>query len=73
MPDDQQSRGWDFATRLVHGGRPGTKLRAFVNPPVHSGSTMLHADTADRRHRRANVFALLAITYPGGNTNPLKG
>ena len=58
MPDDQsggrgaqgsgerESEG--FATRMSHAGRAGTKVRGFVNPPLHRGSTMLHLDIADR-------------------------
>ena len=49
MPDDltpQRSQG--FATRLSHAGRAGTRVRGFVNPPVHRGSTMLHENIADR-------------------------
>ena len=48
MPDDIGPKGQRFATRLSHAGRAGTKIRGFVNPPVHRGSTMLHVDCADR-------------------------
>ena len=48
MPDDMSPKGYRFATRLSHGGRKGTKIRGFVNPPVFRGSTMLHVDCADR-------------------------
>ncbi|MDT7951159.1 MAG: cystathionine beta-lyase [Acetobacteraceae bacterium] len=48
MPDDVSSKGHRFATRLSHAGRKGTKIRGFVNPPIHRGSTMLHVDCADR-------------------------
>ncbi len=51
MPDDMAPSGpgsMRFATRLSHAGRKGTKIRGFVNPPVHRGSTMLHVDCADR-------------------------
>ena len=49
MPDDLSGgRKQSFATRLSHAGRAGTKVRGFVNPPVHRGSTMLHTDIADR-------------------------
>ena len=49
MPDDQSSRrAQGLMTRLSHAGRAGTKVHAFVNPPVHRGSTMLHTDVADR-------------------------
>ncbi|GAC1341234.1 MAG: cystathionine beta-lyase [Acetobacteraceae bacterium] len=48
MPEDASARGPRFATRLAHMGRAGTKIHGFVNPPVHRGSTMLHADCADR-------------------------
>ena len=52
MPDDQSTRrGQGLATRLSHAGRAGTKIRGFVNPPVHRGSTMLHLDVADRQAR----------------------
>ena len=30
------------ATRLSHAGRAGTRVRAFVNPPLLRGSTMLY-------------------------------
>ncbi len=48
MPEDHSARGVHFATRLSHVGRAGTKVRGFVNPPVHRGSTMLAEDSADR-------------------------
>ena len=48
MPEDQSNHGHRIATRLSHAGRKGTKIRGFVNPPVHRGSTMLHIDMADR-------------------------
>jgi len=48
MPEDQSDHGHRIATRLSHAGRKGTKIRGFVNPPVHRGSTMLHIDMADR-------------------------
>ena len=49
MPEDHSPRAAShFATRLSHVGRAGTKIRGFVNPPVHRGSTMLAEDTADR-------------------------
>ena len=50
MPDDhsgaRNSQG--LLTRLSHAGRHGTKIRGFVNPAVHRGSTMLHTSVADR-------------------------
>ena len=53
MPDDlghgvQGAPKMGLMTRLSHAGRAGTKVRGFVNPPVHRGSTMLHLDVADR-------------------------
>ena len=52
MPDDQSGHTKQgLATRLSHAGRAGTKVRGFVNPPVHRGSTMLHLDIADRLAR----------------------
>jgi cystathionine beta-lyase len=55
MPDDHSGHPkQDLATRLSHAGRAGTKVRGFVNPPVHRGSTMLHIDIADRVARSKN-------------------
>jgi cysteine-S-conjugate beta-lyase len=68
VPDDQTPRSWHFATSLSHDGRPGTKIRAFVNLPVYRGSTMLHVDTADRLHDGSRVYQQ-ADTYGAyGNT-----
>ncbi len=39
----------DVFTRLSHGGRAGTHVHGFVNPPVHRGSTVLYPTMADRR------------------------
>lgn len=56
MPDDHSAHPAPqaLATRLSHAGRAGTKIRGFVNPPVHRGSTMLHLDVADRVARSKN-------------------
>ena len=51
MPEDQGARPQRFATRLSHAGRPGTKIRGFVNPPLYRGSTMLAVDCAERLSR----------------------
>ena len=51
----QDSATHGFATRLSHAGRAGTKVRGFVNPPVHRGSTMLHVDIAARKSRAARA------------------
>ncbi len=60
MPDRQPPSGHRFMTRLSHAGRPGTKIRGFVNPPVARGSTMLTASIADReeeqRHKLDQAF-----------------
>lgn len=49
MPDDHSAHPQQgLMTRLSHAGRHGTKLRGFVNPAVHRGSTMLHTSVADR-------------------------
>ncbi len=54
MPDDAppvgkpESPKQRFATRLSHGGRAGTRVHGFVNPPVHRGSTVLYPDCAGR-------------------------
>ncbi len=37
-----------FATRLSHGGRAGTHIHGFVNPPLLRGSTVLYPSVADR-------------------------
>jgi cystathionine beta-lyase len=54
MPDDSGHRrtgptGFSADTRLSHAGRPDRRVRGFVNPPVHRGSTVLYPDMADRR------------------------
>ncbi len=49
MPDDSKPHGHAFATRLSHVGRAGTNVHAFVNPPVHRGSTVLYPDIASRK------------------------
>ena len=51
MPDDSPAarRSQRFATRLSHVGRTGTRTHAFVNPPVHRGSTVLYPSCEARR------------------------
>ncbi len=52
MADDQgieAPAGRRLFTRLAQLGRAGTHVRGFVNPPVHRGSTVLSATTAERR------------------------
>jgi cystathionine beta-lyase len=46
MPDDHKTPQ-GFATRMSHGGRPGTRSHGFVNPPVHRGSTVLYPSCAE--------------------------
>ena len=50
MPDDlsHAHRSHGFGTRLSHGGRAGTRVQGFVNPPVMRGSTVLHPNSAAR-------------------------
>ena len=49
MPDDlPPHRRHGFGTRLSHGGRAGTRVQGFVNPPVMRGSTVLHPNSAER-------------------------
>jgi len=49
MPDEGAPRRRDqFATRLSHAGRAGTRVLGFVNPPVVRGSTVLQPSCADR-------------------------
>jgi cystathionine beta-lyase len=38
-----------LGTRLTHLGRAGTRVRGFVNPPLHRGSTVLQPTVAARR------------------------
>jgi cysteine-S-conjugate beta-lyase len=40
----------DFATRLVHGGRAGSKTYGFVNPKLVRGSTVLYPSIEARRN-----------------------
>ena len=62
MPDDLSSRpssnqGHGWGTRLSHGGRAGTRVQGFVNPPVMRGSTVLQPNSAARTaagHQRFN-------------------
>ncbi|MDJ0387077.1 cystathionine beta-lyase [Roseomonas sp. E05] len=42
LPPDAKHKGESFATRMSHGGRAGTRVHGFVNPPVHRGSTVLY-------------------------------
>jgi cystathionine beta-lyase len=78
MPDDAQPPSHPpagppaqgFATRMSHGGRAGTRVHGFVNPPVHRGSTVLYPDCAGRigaAKRRFDQF----MTYgtQGGPTH----
>lgn len=55
MPDDK-TPAQSLATRLPHSGRSSGRTRAFVNPPLHRGSTMLHVDTADRLHDGSRMY-----------------
>ena len=48
MPDHTTTPPRSLMTQLSHVGRHGTKIRGFVNPAVHRGSTMLHKDMVDR-------------------------
>ncbi len=58
MSEEKQS----LATRLSHGGRAGTKVHAFVNPPLHRGSTVLYESMAQRRAFLRSRFDQ-ALTY----------
>ncbi len=59
-----------FGTRLVHGGRAGTKTHGFVNPPLHRGSTVLYADMAQRRaHLRKRFDQALTYGLQGSATH----
>jgi cystathionine beta-lyase len=48
MPDANPPKQ-RLRTRLSHGGRAGTHIHGFVNPPVTRGSTVLYPDIATRR------------------------
>jgi cystathionine beta-lyase len=58
LAEEKQS----LATRLSHGGRAGTKVHAFVNPPLHRGSTVLYESMAQRRAFLRSRFDQ-ALTY----------
>ena len=45
----KKAPGQRFRTRLSHGGRAGTKIHGFVNPPLLRGSTVLYSSMAERR------------------------
>ncbi len=44
-----KNAGHRFRTRLSHGGRAGTRVHGFVNPPLQRGSTVLYGSIAERR------------------------
>lgn len=44
-----KNAGQGFRTRLSHGGRAGTRVHGFVNPPLQRGSTVLYGSIAERR------------------------
>lgn len=53
MPDDLPNKppsapGHGLGTRLSHGGRAGTRVHGFVNPPLHRGSTVLYPSCEER-------------------------
>jgi cystathionine beta-lyase len=61
MPDDaprptHPARQLAPATKLSHTGRPDKRVRGFVNPPVHRGSTVLYPSMADRRHAFTEIM-----------------
>ncbi len=59
-----------LATRLSHGGRPGTKVHGFVNAPLHRGSTVLYENMAQRRaYMRSRFDQALTYGLNGGPTH----
>jgi cystathionine beta-lyase len=44
-----EKKNYAFETRLAHTGRAGKRVRGFVNPPLHRGSTVLYPTMAERR------------------------
>ncbi len=54
MTKKPESQG--FRTRLSHGGRAGTKVHGFVNPPLMRGSTVLYEDMAQRREAATHRY-----------------
>ncbi|MFC3125676.1 cystathionine beta-lyase [Pseudoroseomonas globiformis] len=79
MPDDlppnspkgqHPNTGAHFATRMSHGGRAGTRVHGFVNPPVHRGSTVLYPSCAERGSINARSLEQV-MTYgtAGGPTH----
>ena len=74
MPDDRATipvpAKHGPRTRLSHVGRAGVRVHAFVNPPVHRGSTMLHEDMADRRrYQQFKHEQVLGYGIVGGPTH----
>lgn len=67
---DEDHKNQHFATRLSHGGRAGTRIHGFVNPPVHRGSTVLYPSCEARRDAGARRFEQF-MTYgtQGGPTH----
>ncbi len=70
LPDvtDDTHEKQGFATRLSHGGRAGTRVHGFVNPPLHRGSTVLYENVQQRRAFMRSRFDQ-ALTY-GLNGGP---
>ena len=74
MPDTNPPRSpaapHGLNTRLSHGGRAGTRVHGFVNPPVHRGSTVLYPTLAVR-HAGASQRLEQALIYGtlGGPTH----
>ena len=70
MPDAIPARPHGLHTRLSHAGRPGNRVHAFVNPPVHRGSTVLYP-TLDVRRAGAGQRLEQALVYGtlGGPTH----
>ncbi|HEY4250630.1 MAG TPA: cystathionine beta-lyase [Roseomonas sp.] len=68
--NDDDHKSEHFATRMSHGGRAGTRIHGFVNPPVHRGSTVLYPSCEARRDAGARRFEQF-MTYgtQGGPTH----
>jgi cysteine-S-conjugate beta-lyase len=62
--DGERGGSLDFGTRLVHGGRAGTRIHGFVNPALHRGSTVLQPTIAARREagtRRLDQYLVYGV------------
>jgi cystathionine beta-lyase len=67
---DTPHEGLGFATRMSHGGRPGTRSHGFVNGGVHRGSTVLYPSCAEGNDFNArSLERVMSYGTAGGPTH----